>query len=60
MMPTACRNEYMIVVPTNFMPRFLNSFEIVSDKGDEVLSHSWMTLPLVKLQMNLSNEPNLV
>ena len=35
------------------MPRFLNSFDIVSDKGDEVLSHSSMTLPLVKLQMNL-------
>ena len=57
-MPMACRNENTMVVPTNFMPRFLYSFEIVSDKGDEALSHSWMTLPLVKLQMNLSNEPN--
>ena len=33
-------------------------FEIVSDKGDDVLSHSWITLPPVKLQMKLSNCTN--
>ena len=32
----------MIMVPTNFMPRFFKSFEMASDNGELTLSTSWM------------------
>ena len=31
MMPIACKYEYIIVVPTNFIPLFIKSFDILSD-----------------------------
>ena len=35
--PIACRYEYIIVDPTNFIPLFCKSFEILSDNSDVVL-----------------------
>ena len=41
MIPIACKYEYMIVDPTNFIPLFFKSFEISSDNFDVVLSLSY-------------------
>lgn len=38
--PIACKYEYMIVEPTNFIPLFCRSFDIASESGDVVLSIS--------------------
>ena len=48
-----------MVEPTNFIPRFLRSFEIASDNGEvvRISQGSKITLPSVNPQIYLSNEP---
>ena len=41
----------MMVVPTNFMPRLVKSFEMESERDERVWCNSWMTWFWVKLQM---------
>lgn len=44
------QNEYIITLPTNFIPRFFKSADILSDHSLVVLSHSYNISPSVNLQ----------
>lgn len=39
-MPIACKYEYIIVEPTNFIPLLIKSFDILTDKSFDVLPTS--------------------
>lgn len=56
--PMACRYAYMIVVPTNRIPRRRRSREIASEISECVRLASQITAPPAARQMYASNEPN--
>lgn len=58
MMPMAWRYEYIIVVPTNFIPLFMRFDDILSDNSDDVFVPSPLIMfPLVNPQIYSSNVP---
>ena len=48
----------MIMLPTNFMPRFFKSFEMASDNGELTLSTSWMIFSSVQCHKYRSKLPH--
>ena len=47
--PIACKYEYIIVEPTNFIPLFIKSLEIASDNSDVTSSISYTVISFVNV-----------